>query len=286
MSLGKYVARNYELMFLKMLFSQKLTRSQFLRYFFASLSTAGILAACQSNNQKAIVVATDPTFAPFEFQGIGGELEGFDIDLMKAISEAAGLSVKFQSLPFDGMIPALQANTIDAGISAITITEERAKTISFSRPYFKAGLAIAVRENNTNITSIDSLKNQKIAAQIGTTGAQKAKSIPGAQVRIFDTAPTALQELANGNVEAVINDAPATLYAISTAKLKGIKIVGQILTEEFYGIATPKNSQYLDEINAAIAKLLQNGTYALIYQKWFNAQPPQLPETVPGFVAK
>lgn len=207
---------------------------------------------------------------------------GFDIDLIKAVGKAAGMTVEFQNLPFDGMIPALQANTVDAAVSAMTITPERAQTISFSRPYFKAGLAIAVRQDNTTIANLDSLKGKKIAAQIGTTGAKKAKSISDAQVREFDSAPLALQELANGNVDAVINDAPVTLEAIKSGNIKGLKVVGQLITEEYYGIALPKNSPNLNAINTALAKIISDGTYAQIYKKWFNAEPPQLPETAPA----
>ncbi|MBW4673281.1 MAG: ABC transporter permease subunit [Desmonostoc geniculatum HA4340-LM1] len=242
-----------------------------------------LLAGCAVNPSggKTLRVATEPAFPPFEFQGKGGELQGFSIDLMNALATAANFKVNFQSLPFDGMIPALQAKTVDAAISSITITEERAKTISFSRPYFKAGLAIAIRADNQNITGFDSLKNQKIAVQIGTTGAEKAKSVPGVQIRSFDSAPLALQELVNGNVDAVINDAPVTLYAINTGNLKGIKVVQQLLTEEFYGIATAKNSPYLALINDGLDKVLKNGTYSQIYQKWFQAEPPSLPAKSP-----
>ncbi|MBD2278079.1 MAG: ABC transporter permease subunit [Dolichospermum sp. DEX189] len=242
-----------------------------------------LLAGCSGNYRpnKVLQMATEATFPPFEFQGQGGELEGFSIDLMRAIATAANFQVEFQSLPFDGIIPALQAKTIDGAISSITITEERAKTVAFSRPYFKAGLAIAIRADNQNITGFDSLQNKKIAVQIGTTGAQKAKSVIGAEVRSFDSAPLALQELQNGNVDAVINDAPVTLYAINTGNLQGIKVIEQLLTEEFYGIATAKNSPYLSLINQGLTKVLQNGNYEQIYQKWFKSTPPILPETLP-----
>jgi arginine/lysine/histidine/glutamine transport system substrate-binding/permease protein len=227
---------------------------------------------------KVLRVATEPAFPPFEFQGKGGEVQGFSYDLMNAIAKKGGFKVEFQSLPFDGIIPALQANTRDAAISSITITEERAKAVSFSRPYFKAGLAIAVQSNNQDITGFDSLKNKKIAIQIGTTGANKAKEVSGAQIRSLDSAPLALQELRNGNVDAVIHDAPAILYAINTANLQGVKVVQQLLTEEYYGIATPKNSPNLALINQGLAEVLRNGTYDKIYQKWFKATPPKLPE--------
>jgi arginine/lysine/histidine/glutamine transport system substrate-binding/permease protein len=273
-------------------------RSHFIKYFLTGLGTAAILSACENsgsntsstskgNSQtatagKTIKVATEPAFPPFESKGSGNELVGFDIDLIKAAGQAAGLTIEFQSLPFDGIIPGLQANTIDAAISSITITPERAQAVSFSRPYFRAGLAIAIRQDNTTITNLDSLKGKKIAVQIGTTGSKKAKSISGAQVREFDSAPLALQELANGNVDAVINDAPVTIEAIKSGNIKGLKVVGQLLTEEYYGIALPKNSPNLNAINTALAKIISDGTYAQIYKKWFNTEPPQLPETAPA----
>jgi arginine/lysine/histidine/glutamine transport system substrate-binding/permease protein len=229
-------------------------------------------------------VATDPTFVPFEIQRASGNLEGFDIDLMNAIAKVAGFAVQFESLPFDGMISTLQAKRVDAAISGITITAERLKTIAFSRPYFKAGLAMsttgyayAVREDNQNIKDFNSLKGKKIAVQIGSTGANFAKTIPNAKISTFNSGPEFFQDLLNGNVDAVVSDAFATLYAIKNGKLKGIRVVADLLTEEYYGIATPKDSSHLDAINRGIATLLSNGTYKQIYQKWFHAEPPQLP---------
>lgn len=246
-----------------------------------------LIIACQSSrpsttpDAKLLKVATDPTFVPFEIQKPDGKLEGFDIDLMNAIAAIADFTVQFENLPFDGMISTLQAGKVDAAISGITITTERLKTISFSRPYFKAGLAIAVRENNQDIKNINSLKGRKIAVQIGSTGADFAKTIPNAKISTFNSGPEFFQDLINGNVDAVISDAFATLYAINNGNLKGIKVVADLLTEEYYGIATPKNSPHLDTINNAIGTLLANGTYKQIYQKWFKAEPPQLPNSAP-----
>jgi arginine/lysine/histidine/glutamine transport system substrate-binding/permease protein len=279
----------------------RVTRSRFLRQF--TLSILGLVcaltfAACGGGGAPTgtasspaageaggapttLRVGTEPAFPPFESQAANGQLEGFSIDLMNAIAEEAGIQVEFQSLPFDGLIPALQAGTIDAAISSMTITAERAQTVSFSRPYFKAGLAIAVQEQTNDVTSLDSLQNRRIAVQIGTTGAQEAQKIQGAQVRSFDSAPLALQELANGNVDAVINDAPVTLYAIKSGNIPGIKVTGTLVTEEYYGIALPKDSQNVETMNTALNTLLTNGRYNEIYQKWFGDEPPTLPEQAP-----
>ena len=226
-------------------------------------------------------VATEATFPPFEFQQ-GGQLTGFDIDLMRAIGKEADLNIDFRNLPFDGIIPALQARTVEAAISGMTITAERAQAISFSRPYFRAGLAIAVREDNKTIRNFEDLKGKKIAVQIGTTGALEATKIPGAVVSQFDSAALALQELINGRVEAVVNDKPVTLYAIKEAGLRGVKVVGELLTEEFYGIALPKNSPYLQLINDALGRVIESGQYDVIFQQWFGEKPPVLPLVAPA----
>lgn len=274
-------------------------RSHFIKHFLAGFGAAIILSACDSgsntsssskngNSQqtatagKTIKIATDGTFPPFVFKGTGNEIVGFDIDVIKAVAKVAGMTIEFQTMPFDGMIPALQANTVDAAVAAMTITPERAQTVSFSRPYFKAGLAIAVRQDNATITNLDSLKGKKIAVQIGTTGAKKARSISGAEVREFDSAPLTFQELANGNVDAAIHDAPAIQEAIKTGNIKSIKVVGELVTEEYYGFALPKNSPNLNAINTALTKIISDGTYAQIYKKWFASEPGKLPESVPG----
>lgn len=230
-------------------------------------------------------VAIDPTFPPFQSKAADGTLEGFDIDLIRAVAEAGGFELDLQQLPFDGIIPALQSGTMDATISTMTITKERAAVVDFSRPYFKAGLAIAVQEANTDITSFESLQGKKIAVQIGTTGAERANEANAAEVRTFDNAPLALQELANGNVDAVINDAPVTLFAIKNGEISGVKVVGELLTEEYYGMATPKDSPNLEKINAGMTAILENGTYTEVYQKWFDGEPPQLPEVAPDLAS-
>ncbi|WP_309229701.1 basic amino acid ABC transporter substrate-binding protein [Oscillatoria sp. FACHB-1407] len=226
-------------------------------------------------------VALDPTFPPFQSQVGEGNFEGFDIDLINAVAEAAGFTMELQGLPFDGIIPALQAGTVDATISTMTITSERAEAVDFSRPYFKAGLAIAVQESNTDITSFENLSGKRVAAQIGTTGAEKAAEAGPTEVRTFDNTPLALQELANGNVDAAVSDAPVIRYAIKSGNVQGIKVVGDLLTEEFYGIATPKGSPNLERINAGLTTILGNGKYQEIYQKWFDGEPPELPEAAP-----
>jgi arginine/lysine/histidine/glutamine transport system substrate-binding and permease protein len=257
-----------------------------LRQLGLALGCLLLVIACNNNSSepsgsKSLKVAIDPTFAPFEFLGKDGKLQGFDVDLVNSIGKAAGFEPKYVTMPFDPMIGALQARSVDAAVAGMTITAERAKAIDFSKPYFKSGLAIAVSEKNQQITKLDDLKNKKVAVQIGTTSAKKAQTIPGAKISTFNTPDLALKELANGNVDAAINDRPVTLYAFKTGTLKGLKVVGELLTEEYYGIGLPKNSPNLALVNQGLDTIIKDGTYAKIYKQWFNEEPPKLPDAAP-----
>jgi arginine/lysine/histidine/glutamine transport system substrate-binding/permease protein len=228
-------------------------------------------------------VGTDPTFPPFEYRNVqSGAITGFDIELMQAIGQEAGHPIQWVQLPFDGLIPALQSRSVDAAISAMTITAERSRAIDFSRPYFKAGQAIVVRDNGPAYDQLEQLQGRRIAVQIGTTGALAASKVPGAKVSSFDSTPLALQELANGNADAVVSDVPAILYAINQAKLPGLRISGEHLSTEFYGIALPINSAITAEVNQGLEALITSGRYAALYRKWFAAEPPVLPEAAPA----
>ncbi len=252
---------------------------------FIGLVCLFLVSSCTNSNSlaadKTLTIAVEGTYPPFEFQTDTGELQGFDVDLMNAIARESGFKINYQNLPFAGMIPALQARSIDAAVAAMTITEERAKTVSFSRPYFRSGLAIAIRSDDQSITGFENLNNKRISVQIGTTGAEKAAAIPGAKVRSFDDAPTAIRELLNGNVDALLHDEPVILYAINSGNVEGVKVVGKLLTEEYFGFPTPKNSPNLALIDRGLTKLLGNGVYAQVYQKWFGVKPPTLPERLP-----
>ncbi|UCC75846.1 MAG: transporter substrate-binding domain-containing protein, partial [Anaerolineales bacterium] len=97
-----------------------------------------------------ITVATDATWPPFEYvDETTKELVGFDIDLMNAIAEAADFEVEYLNIAWDPLLAGMATGEYDAAISAMTITEERAKQWHFSDPYWSAGQLIAVRIDET-----------------------------------------------------------------------------------------------------------------------------------------
>jgi His/Glu/Gln/Arg/opine family amino acid ABC transporter permease subunit len=218
-----------------------------------------------------MVVGTDATYPPFEYADEGTrDIVGFDIDLMRAVCDELGVRAEFRVVPFDGIISGLNSGKYSSLISAMTITSERSEVISFSEPYYDAGQSIAVPENDNTIKSFDDLKGKRIGVQLGTTGELLAKKIPGAEIRSFDNIGEAFRDMANDNLDAIVNDKPVSLRII-LARGKA-KLVGPVLNSESYGIAVKKNEIRLKKaIDDALMEIRQNGTYAKINAKWFGS---------------
>jgi polar amino acid transport system substrate-binding protein len=188
------------------------------------------------------------------------------------VCEVNGWKPEFIVTPFDGMIPGLQAKKYDVAISAMTITPERAAAVDFSEPYYLAGQTIAVPLSENSISKPEDLKGKKVGVQLGTTGEMMAKRIDGADVYSFENIGAAFIDMANGNLDAVLNDFPTTQAYIKSHGTA--KTVGEILSKEQYGIAVRKGETELRAaINAALVKLRTDGKYRELHIKWFGAPP-------------
>lgn len=235
-----------------------------------------LLAACAPSagaGKTKVRVATEAAYPPFEVvRESDKELEGFDIDLMKAVGEKAGLDIEFVNTPFDSVLAGISTCQYDAAISAITITAERAQKIGFSDPYINAGQILTVRVDNNDIKAPADLAGKTIGVQLSTTGQIEAEKIQGAKVKPYDTVDLAFLDLANGQVDAVIIDYPTTLAYVNKMKDK-IKTTGEVFTNESYGIAVcKKNTDLLNKINKALGELKADGSIKKFEDKWLAAQ--------------
>src|SRR5205085_1373446 len=153
---------------------------------------------------------------------------------------------------FDTIFTALSYGQYDVVISASTITDERKQTVNFSNPYFRSGQIIVVRKADAGkVKTTADLAGKVIGVQLGTTGAEAAKGVKDVKsVREYPTAPEALQALANGDVDAVINDDAVSLNIILNSPRLNLVAVGGPFTAEYYGIAIRKDcTTLLDKIN-------------------------------------
>jgi arginine/lysine/histidine/glutamine transport system substrate-binding/permease protein len=227
---------------------------------------------------KTLVVSTEPAFPPFVYLDDDGELVGFDVDLITEVAQRLGLEVYFAYIPFDGLMATLEAETADAAVDAMTITAERDRLIDFSRPYFKSGLAVAVRCDQAGIAGLPDLAGKKIAVKLGTTGADLAAQVPDVRLITFDSAEKALTDLAKGNVDAVMKDKPTTLGTLAIADIDNICLLDELLTEEYYGIALPTDSPNKPLIDATLEAMLADGTIDRLHREWFGYASEPVPD--------
>jgi len=221
-------------------------------------------------------VAMEPTFPPFDTTNEETqELDGFDVDMMNAIAEDQGFKLEWVNMGFDGLIPALEAGNIDIIASGMNASPERREKVDFSTTYYDSGLVVAIKAGNTAIKSIDDLTaDMKVGGQIGTTGGDLATQLYDEgkikEAKIYNGLDTAVMDLQNGTIDALINDLPVT-KAYMEAKPGTIEIVGDVLNAESYGFAVQKgNTELLDKINAGMQNLKDSGKFDEIYAKWLQ----------------
>ncbi len=223
-----------------------------------------------------LIVGTSADFPPFEFvdEKTNG-IVGFDIDIAKAIAEKLGVQLEVKDIKFDALIPALQNGEIDMIIAGMTITEERAKVVDFSEPYFEADQAVLVKADNEEIKSADDLAGKKIGVQSGTTGELwvdenlvKAGKVSEDNVKRYNKFIEAILALKKGDVDAVVIDKPV---AEAYAKTEGdVKVTFIIKTGEQYGIAVRKGSDLLPIVNEVLKELKDSGKLDQLLKKWFS----------------
>jgi polar amino acid transport system substrate-binding protein len=222
--------------------------------------------------EGTLIVGSDIPFIPFE-QGDPPEYEGFDIDLINAIAERMELDTRIVDAPFDVILQGGEGR-FDLSIAATTIKPARENRVDFSDPYFLAGQSLLVR-GDSDIASIEDLTAETVVgAQDGTTGETYAEQNSDAEVRPFPEIDDAYNAVANGQVDAVINDLPSTTAAVD--ENPDLEVVEEFATGELYGIIFPEDADALREaVNEALAEVKEDGTLDEIYQEWFQTDAQQ-----------
>ncbi len=230
-----------------------------------------VLASCSGTSSSTKVrVATDATWPPFEsINDQTKQIEGFDIDLFKAVAEKEGLQLEFVNVAFDPLLAGMAQGTYDAAISSITITDDRKKGMLFSDPYYAAGQIVVVRKDNTSIAGVNDLTGT-VGAQIGTTGAMEVEKVKAATLKTYDDIGLAFQDLMNGQINAVVSDNWLALgYVAKNAN--SLKTAGDMFTSENYGIAVAKDkTDLLAKINSGLAKVKSEGLIQTLSKKWIE----------------
>jgi len=227
-------------------------------------------------NEGQLTTCTHLPYRPFQFER-GGEIVGFDVDLVDLVAEELGVEQEIVDTPFEGIQSGedLNARKCDIAAAAMTITEERQQKIDFSAPYFDANQALLVKKGS-GIESFEDLSGETLGVQSGTTGKDYAEenAVPaGAELKDYEDLALLLSAVKSGQIPAAINDIPVLLdYAKQNPD---VEVTAQFETGEQYGFGMKKGTsgELKKVVDDVLARARQDGTYDRLYEKWFGTKP-------------
>jgi ABC-type amino acid transport substrate-binding protein len=210
-----------------------------------------------------------------------GEVEGFDVEMGKAVADKLGVKPKFIEAISDNRIPFLEDGTADLILSTMTINEERVQQIEFSDPYFIARGRVLV-PGDSSIAGVADLAGKNVCTALGSTyEANLKKQAPDAKLKLVDSYSECLELVQNGAVDAVSTD--DVILTGMIIQDDTLKLVGEQLTQEPYGAGIKKgDTQMVDFVNGVFQELKDNGTWAKLHQEWIGkytnetAEPPTI----------
>ena len=229
-----------------------------------------------------LIMSTNATFPPYEMvadgEGVNGSgFEGIDVEIAYALADKLGLELVIDDMDFDAALMAVQNNSADMMLAGLSYSEERDEVVDFSDPY-ATGVQVVIVKEGSGVT-MDNLGEYMIGTQRGTTGFIYASDTPENggygedHVIGYDSGVTAVQELINGTIDAVIIDQqPAEAYVAANPDA-GLTILDGNWVEEDYCLAVDEgNTALLDALNTAMNELKSDGTLDAIVATYITAE--------------
>ncbi|WP_417521028.1 transporter substrate-binding domain-containing protein [Marinobacter sp.] len=217
-------------------------------------------------------MAFDVPYEPFEYKDENGDLTGFEVDLAAAMCEEMKADCEFVIQAWDGMIPGLLARKFDLIMSSMSITPERAERVLFSEPYYNTpGGWFGPDSFNADVTDMSAMKGKTVGVQRGTTmDTFVTEEMSGVvTIKRYTTADDMVLDLEGQRLDVVFVDYPVGEQTVLTKD--GFKEVGEpVKLGEGVGVAMRKRDKDVaEEVNKALRKLKEDGTYDAIMKKYF-----------------
>ncbi|MFT4013824.1 MAG: transporter substrate-binding domain-containing protein [Paracoccus sp. (in: a-proteobacteria)] len=221
--------------------------------------------------QGKLLAATEGTYPPFSMRAPDGKLDGLEVRVMGEIAKRIGLEYEPVLVKWESVLIGLEADQYDVVSVAMDITEERQKAVTFSDGWLESGGRVVVK-TGSDITKPADVKGRPVGGLVASNWTKIAEEL-GAEVKPYKAESDAMQDLVNGNVDAVITDAVAAGYAIKEANLP-LALVEEPVSSIQKGFAIKKGKPNLTAaINKALADMVADGTYATLTTELVGYSP-------------
>ena len=226
---------------------------------------------------REVVIVTENAYPPLQFLDASGAAVGWEYDAVAEIAKRLNITVKYENISWDAMIPAVSEGQYDIGMTGITIRDDRKEKVDFSDSYMTSEMVMLVRGDESRFADKASFAANAellMAAQPGTTpfyvGVYEVLDGNEAnpRIKLFETFGATVEALKSGDVDLVLTDGTAGAGYVE-ASAGGLKIIGEKLGTEDFGFIFPKGSDLVAPMNAAIASLKADGTLDALNKKWF-----------------
>ncbi|MGA2080343.1 MAG: transporter substrate-binding domain-containing protein [Holophaga sp.] len=235
---------------------------------------------------KELVIGTEAQFAPFDFME-GGAHKGLNVDIFDEVGKELGVKVKFIDLPWESVLPGLDAHKYDLVAGPATITKERVLRYAFSVPIAEASVGFLKRAKDTSITKPSDVAGKVVGGQKGSAQLEQVKkyvaTLPGkTEVREYIDNNQGYADLAAGRIVAMGNSLPNNAD-VAKKRPDVFALVQPTFGVKTYfgfiGLKDPESKPLMDAVNAAMVKMEKDGRMAAIQQKWFGTSfdLPQAP---------
>jgi len=217
-------------------------------------------------------------YPPFYEANPSGEFEGWEIDVGNALCAAMNEECEWVGVAWDGIIPALVANKIDAIVGSMSITEERLQTIDFSEKYYNTPAAVVAAKSSDIDNDPASLAGKIVGVQVSTTHQNYVEAnfeSVADQVKTYQNFDEHNQDLVSGRVDAVVGDSLAFQSFLESPEGSEFEVKGNLSDDTIFGpgvgVGIRKGeSELVEKFNAAIAEIRANGTYEEISNRYFD----------------
>jgi APA family basic amino acid/polyamine antiporter len=222
------------------------------------------------DGREEIRIGIVPAFPPFAYEDQTGKLTGFDIELMDAIAEKAGLKISYRATSLDSIFDAVNNEYIDAAVCSLSVTPERQKNVNFTNPYIeKGGLALLVRQREANSNRVD-LTDKVVGVPSGSTSEEFIRKTGNAKVQVFQSNADMVKAFNQGWLDDIVLDRLILEHFVAQ-KIIAPPAVLQGINQEQYAIAfSNKHKAMGEKFNKILEEMKKSGELDALYQKWFG----------------